>query len=186
MDINLPVIDPSLPFPLTETGTILVITGWRGVGKTAFCQRIVEEYRKAGLLVTGILSPGRYKDNQRNGVFAFDLNRNESRLVSSIVPGEIDGIWFGSWMFDSKVFDWGNQCLLNMTGADILVIDELGFLEFDLNTGWIASFEVLNRKNYHLAIVVIRPECIESFSKMGFHFQIKEILNRESPAHLLP
>jgi nucleoside-triphosphatase THEP1 len=58
---------------------------------------------------------------------------------------------------------------------DVLVIDELGPLEFDLQTGWTASFEVLRRKRYRLALIVIRPECLDAFSNMGFVFQTKEI-----------
>jgi len=78
-------------------------------------------------------------------------------------------------MFDSKIFTWGNQCLQQSSQVDVLVIDELGFLEFDLSTGWTASFELLQRQKYRLAIVVIRPECIEAFAKMGFPFQLKDI-----------
>ncbi len=183
MDIKSPGDEiPLLPESF-ENGSILVITGARGIGKTIYCQKIVEEYRKAGLKVSGILSPGRYVDNHRNGIFTVDLAGNEKRLLSSIIPGEIDGIWFGSWMFDSNVFDWGNQSLMNIVKTDVLVIDELGFLEFDLKAGWIASFEVLNRKNYRLAIVVVRPECIESLSARGFHFHIKEVLIPPPPSH---
>jgi len=63
-----------------------------------------------------------------------------------------------------------------------LVIDELGYLEFELKTGWTASFEVLHSKKYRLAMVVIRPECIDAFSNLGFHFQVKEVLNPHLPS----
>jgi hypothetical protein len=45
-----------------------------------------------------------------------------------------------------------------------------------LGTGWIAGFDVLKSKKYRLAIVVIRPECLDAFSNMGFVFQTEEII----------
>lgn len=173
MDINFPA--GSFPFPISGNHSILVVSGWRNVGKTTFCLKAVEQYRKAGLKVGGLLSPGRFENHKKNGAFAVDLSSRESRLAASQFPEEIDGVRFGSWVFDTEVFKWGNQRLLQTTDLDVLVLDELGYLEFDLNAGWTASFEVLRRKDYGVALVVIRPECIDPFSNMGFQFQIKEI-----------
>jgi nucleoside-triphosphatase THEP1 len=186
MDIDLPGNDLPLLFPLSQNGTILVVTGWRGVGKTTYCQKAVEQYQKAGLKVSGLLSPGRFENGQKNGIFAIDLSSHESRLAASLIPGEMNGLRFGPWTFDANVFEWGNQRLLQMTSSDVLVIDELGYLEFDLKTGWSASFELLHRKKYQLAIVVIRPECIDAFANMGFNFQIKQVLSPQPPSHLTP
>jgi nucleoside-triphosphatase THEP1 len=174
MDMNLSEKN-ALSFPDSENGNILVITGWRGVGKTTYCRKLFERYRKTGLNVSGLLSPGRFDNNQKNGFFAVDLSTSETRLAASSVPGELDGIQLGPWTFDATVFAWGNRCLQQAIGADVWVIDELGYLEFDMKTGWMKSFEVLRSKNYRLAIVVIRPECIDTFSQMGFSFQIKEL-----------
>jgi nucleoside-triphosphatase THEP1 len=160
---------------ISAQGNLLVVTGWRGVGKTTFCQQAVDEYRKAGLKVSGLLSPARFDQKQKTGFFAHDLDSDEIRLAASVVPGEIDGLRLGSWTFDPEIFAWGNRCLKQAVGLDVLVIDELGPLEFDLQTGWTASFEVLRRKRYRLALIVIRPECLDAFSNMGFVFQTKEI-----------
>ena len=183
MVVNLPANDPAELYPLTGAGTILVVTGKRGVGKTTYCQKLVEGYRKAGLNVGGISSPGRFENQLKNGIFAVDLVGNQSQLLASQVTGETDGLKFGPWTFDVNVFEWGNQRLLQSAGSDVLVIDELGFLEFDLQKGWMVSFEVLQQKKFRLAIVVIRPECIAAFSKMGFSFQTREILSPQPPCH---
>jgi nucleoside-triphosphatase THEP1 len=167
--------------PATGSGEIMVITGWRDVGKTSYCQRAVEAYRAAGRTVSGLLSPGRFEqcldrlDNRKTGFFAHDLRSGERRLVASAVPGELNGIQLGPWTFDAQVFEWGNRCLQQADGADVLFIDELGPLEFNRQTGWVASFDLLRRKNYRLALVVIRPELLGAFSSLGFAFQTKEI-----------
>jgi len=69
----------------------------------------------------------------------------------------------------------GNQAIAAAPPCDLLVVDELGPLEFEQNIGWRATFEILEGQKYKLAIVVIRPECIQAFAKMGFAFQVEEI-----------
>ena len=156
-------------------GKILVISGWRGVGKTALCEKIVAQARRAGRTVAGVLSPGRFAGGEKTGFFAVDVATRETRLLASTVPGEIDGLQLGPWAFDLQVVEWGNQCLQHTTRPDLLVIDEIGPLEFERNTGWWSSFEVLNRKSYQLALAVIRPEYLEAFSNLGFVYQTVDV-----------
>ena len=165
---------------ISDNGGIVVVSGWRDVGKTSYCQRAVDAYRAAGRTVHGLLSPGRFEQQKKTGFFAQDLRSRETRLAASTIPAELDGIQLGPWTFDAQVFAWGNRCLQQADGADVLVIDELGPLEFNRQIGWMAGFDLLRRKNYRLALVVIRPECLETFSEMGFVFQTKEINLPES------
>ena len=160
-----------------ELGMILALTGWRGAGKTSICKKIIGKHRSSGLKIAGLLSPGRYVQGERDGIYARDLAGGETRLLASIVPGEIDGVQLGPWFFDSQTMDWGNRLLEKSAGADLLVIDEIGFMEFWLKSGWTASFDVLKRKEYRLALVVIRPECLESFSSLGFSFLTEEVID---------
>jgi nucleoside-triphosphatase THEP1 len=170
-------MDLAIP-PVSGKGNIIVVTGWREVGKTTFCQQAIDEYQKAGLKVSGLLSPARFQDSKRTGIQALNLAGGESRLLASLVPGEISGLQFGPWTFDPDVFAWGNDCLRETSGTDVLVIDELGPLEFDQKNGWITGLDILKRCEYQLALIVIRPEYVDAFSKMGLHFQTREI-----PAH---
>ncbi len=174
--------------PISGPGKLLVVTGWRGVGKTTYCQQVAAEYRQAGRKVSGLLSPARFDQKQKNGIFVQDLVSCEIRLAASSVPGEIrPGLSLGNWTFDPQIFTWGNHCLRQVVETDLLVIDELGPLEFNRQTGWIASFEVLRRAHYQLALVVIRPECVDAFSNLGFVFQTKEITgSRNQVAEHLP
>lgn len=181
MVVSSPGDSPCPPALESERGRILVVSGARGAGKTSYCRKAVEAYRAAGLKVSGLLAPGRFEDRGKTGIFAVDLDTSESRLVASLVPGEIDGLRLGMWTFDAGAFDWGNRCLLQTKEPDVLIIDELGYLEFDLGTGWTAGFEVLRRRDYRLALVVIRPECLEAFSSMGFSFQTRVVLSPPPP-----
>ena len=161
--------------PVVGSGEVVVITGWRDAGKTNYCQQAAQTFRTAGFSVSGLLSPGRFVQKQKTGFFALDWSSQETRLVASSVPGELSGIQLGPWTFVEQVFAWGNRCLQQSDGADVLIIDELGPLEFNRQTGWIASFDLLRRKKYRLALVVVRPECLQAFSGLGFIYQTKEI-----------
>ena len=167
--------DTEFPALKKDRGKVIVISGGRGIGKTSYCQKVVSEYRRAGSIVSGIITPGRFENNKKDGIYSIDLAGHESKLLASLRPGEIEGVQFGAWTFDSNVMDWGNKLLHQIQKTHLLVIDELGYLEFDLNFGWTSAFEVLNKRNFQLALVVIRPECIEQFSAMGYSFQIQDI-----------
>ncbi len=45
--------------------------------------------------------------------------------------------------------------------CDLLVIDELGPLEFNLKVGWLSALDVVKTGQFSLALVVIRPELLE-------------------------
>ena len=65
-----------------------------------------------------------------------------------------------------------------VTETDVLIIDELGPLEFDEKSGLISAFETLRRAAYREAFVVIRPEKIAAFREMGFEFKLVQLTPR--------
>jgi nucleoside-triphosphatase len=154
---------------------IIVITGGRGAGKTTLCRKRIEAARFAGEDIGGIISPARFNGGEKTGIWAEKLRTGERRLLASLATGELSGHSLGPWTFDLQALEWGNQVIVTAPPCDLLVIDELGPLEFNQNMGWNATFEVLRCQNYKLALVVIRPECIEAFAKMRFVFQIEEV-----------
>lgn len=145
------------------TKKILVISGWRGAGKTTLCQHLVSIARSAGLDVAGLLSPARIKEGQKTGIEVENLRSGERRLLASRLSGELQGIQLGPWTFDNSMFPWGNQVLNSAIPCHLLVIDELGPLEFDSGQGWAEGFKILDSQLYHSAIVVIRPEYVNPF-----------------------
>ena len=53
--------------------------------------------------------------------------------------------------------DWGNQTLNTSTPCDVLVVDELGPLEFERGIGLQNGFTAIDSRNFDFALVVIRP-----------------------------
>ena len=73
---------------------------------------------------------------------------------------------FGNWFFNRQTLEWGNRALRSIQFCDLLVVDELGPLEFNFSQGFVDALDILQSGAYHLAMVVIRPELLERASAM--------------------
>ena len=67
------------------------------------------------------------------------------------------------WLFDAETLAWGEsrlQAMLkssNLLPIDLLIIDEIGPLEFERNQGWVSGLRLVDQRNYRLACITIRP-----------------------------
>ncbi len=50
--------------------------------------------------------------------------------------------------------------LESATPCDLLIVDELGPLEFERNEGWPAGLAAIDSAAYKVGVVVIRPELL--------------------------
>jgi nucleoside-triphosphatase THEP1 len=144
---------------------VFILTGRRGSGKTTLCRRLAERKTAEGWLVSGLLSLARMEGEEKTGIETLDLRTGESRLLASLNPCKQAGFRFGQWVFDPKALAWGNQVLERSIPTDLLIIDEIGPLEFNLAAGWTMAFDVLARNRFCAALVVVRPECLEDAQK---------------------
>ncbi|MCJ7623745.1 MAG: hypothetical protein MUO76_09600, partial [Anaerolineaceae bacterium] len=67
---------------MLSDGHLLVITGWRGSGKTSLCRRVVEAARSTGWRVRGVLSPPVFKGDQKDAILIEDLSTGERRQMA--------------------------------------------------------------------------------------------------------
>lgn len=141
-----------------------IITGWRGSGKTSFCQAMIEPARQAGWKAAGIFSPAVEKNGIKEFIDAVDIRTGEKRLLAAAQRQTGDDFAFGDWFFNQGTLEWGNKVIANSLPCDLLVIDEIGPLEFYYSMGWDNALEVIQRKDFRLALVVVRPELVEAVS----------------------
>jgi len=159
------------------TSTLYLLTAPRGAGKTTFCHTLADKLRAAGWDVAGLLSPAVFEDGIKTGIDAQDLRTGESRPLARLSTHNLQPATFtlqlGQWLFDPSAFNWGNQILETSLPCGLLIVDEIGPLELYRGNGWVSALETLRQPHYRLGIVVIRPECIGDFSKLGIPFQVK-------------
>ncbi len=156
----------------STNASVVVVSGWREVGKTTLCRKLVEMGRAQRLDIAGLLSPARFaasseagKPLVKTGIEVEDLRTGQRRLLASCLENELHGSQLGPWTFDDHVMNWGSEVLKSATPCDVLVIDELGPLEFDQQRGWSIGFELIDRQDYRLAVIVIRPEYLVQLHK---------------------
>jgi nucleoside-triphosphatase THEP1 len=140
-------------------GTLLILTGARGAGKSAFCERLAETARSEGRTVAGVLSRAVLAGGRKTGIEVEDLRSGERKsLATETAQGTSPR--GPRWDFDEEALAWGDAALAASVPCDLLVVDELGPLEFDRGHGWQAGFAALDSGDYALAVVVVRPELL--------------------------
>ncbi len=142
----------------------IIITGKSGSGKTQFCAAIVNTLRQGDLRrkdIRGILSPALIRDGEKVGIQAVNLITFEHKNLAEEHDSDPGPISTKRWNFDPDVVAWCNQVLSDATPCELLVLDEIGPLEFEHNTGFLAGLEAVDSGSYTLALVVVRPHLLE-------------------------
>lgn len=141
---------------------LYILTAPRGAGKTTFCRNLANQVLTIGWDVAGLLSPAIFEKEVKTGILAENVRTGESRCLASISQQSLEDIHFGMWYFDSQTLEWGNRILASSAPCDLLIIDEMGPLEFIYQKGWQSAFTILPLRKYRIALVVIRPELLEA------------------------
>jgi nucleoside-triphosphatase THEP1 len=88
---------------------------------------------------------------QRTGLPAAQAQLGEDR---------VPGIVTGSWRFDPATIAWGNSVLERTKVTELVIIDEIGPLEFEQGKGLQAALRLLDASRYRLACVTLRPSLV--------------------------
>ncbi|MFH1330935.1 MAG: nucleoside-triphosphatase [Actinomycetota bacterium] len=141
-----------------------LVTGERGAGKTTFCRVLVEAARSARprLVAAGILSLKVLVDGAEVAIDAVDVASGQRRRLAFRRAGTdaAAGPSTIRWQFDAGALAWGDALLRSATPCDLLVIDELGPLEFDRGEGWVGGLAAVDGAAYLAAFVAVRPELL--------------------------
>lgn len=144
---------------MTEKSPLLfIVTGSRGAGKTTFCARLVDAAREAGWETTGVLSRPVFEGSMRTSIEAQDLRGGDTRPLA--VRSEQPTPGTKHWKFDNAAIDWCNQVFAVSTPTDLLVVDELGPLEFEQESGFQSGIAAVDTQDYAIALVVVRAEML--------------------------
>ena len=146
---------------------IWLVTGERGVGKTRFSTRLVDKARQLNLDVAGVLSSPVFSGNTKTGIQIENLRTGEHRLLALQRVEDSKATSTRRWTFDDEVLKWGNTILAECLPCQLLVVDELGTLEFERGMGLLNGITALKSGRFMSAVVVIRPELLE-LAKLRF------------------
>jgi nucleoside-triphosphatase len=135
--------------------TIVLITGERQVGKTTACLRAVTLMRQADLEVSGLVTT-------RTGCHALSVRELHTGAVYPLTLPFEDSTDrpLMNFRMDPEAMARSETSLARAFPTDVVVIDELGPLEFRRGEGWTEAFDYLRQGKYHLGILVVRPELL--------------------------
>ena len=162
---------------------IIIITGELESGKTSLCLDIADLAKESGIKITGLVSPGVFVGGFKKAIDVQDLATGERRRLAGLREQVETDLETKRWSFFSEAVSWGNRLLQNALPTDMLIIDELGPLEFNRAQGWVKAFDAIDNGEFQTALLVIRPSLIQQASR---RWKITRIIDLSGTGPLLP
>jgi nucleoside-triphosphatase THEP1 len=143
-------------------GTILLLTGPVGVGKTTVAERVAGLAMRQGLACGGLLAPAILDARGRKaGILGVDVATDERRPLAR-TDRDLGGPAIGPYSFDAAALEWATAVMAGALGAcDLLLVDEIGKLELVQAAGLAPILPRLAAGEAQRALVVVRESLLD-------------------------
>ena len=142
---------------------ITIISGKKGEGKTSIIRQIIDRFRIAGITLCGLYSPGLYADTRKIGISVMDIATGRRMQLAYYDPGWDPEMPVREWRFNDEAIAWGDrvlaQCMERASG-DVLIIDEIGYLELEKQKGWESVFRLTDKAPFLKIYIVVRENLL--------------------------
>jgi nucleoside-triphosphatase len=140
---------------------LILLSGPREVGKTTLLVDVISRCRMKNISVAGLITPAVFQDGSKTAIDLLDLKTGDQKRMANLRKADSAGIMTERWLFDPAIMEWGNQVLSTSTPCQLLVVDELGPIEFEKGQGLQNGIRIISEGDYQAAVVVIRPELVD-------------------------
>ncbi|ADC69415.1 protein of unknown function DUF265 [Methanocaldococcus sp. FS406-22] len=142
----------------------IFITGMPGVGKTTLALKIAEKLKDFGYKVGGFITKEIRKNGKRVGFKIITLDTNEEAILAYVGDGNVK---VGKYVvFVENLDKVGVEAIKRaLKDADIIIIDELGAMEFKSKTFSKVVDEVINNNKPLLA--TLHRNWVNKFKNKG-------------------
>lgn len=142
----------------------VVVTGEVGSGKTQACAASAARLRDIGWGTAGVLSLGVWAGDKKIAINALDVRSGDMRRLAERTSEDhhTQGPATPRWRFHAETIAWCNSLLSAAADCDLLVVDELGPLEFESGEGLIQGMRALDDGRFRLGLVVVRPRLVHA------------------------
>ena len=168
---------------IIQRNKIFIISGETRSGKTTFLKEVISKLKleKPEVRIGGIIAHGTDFRGERYGFHIENILTGEKQHLCSREPANEDDIKTGRFYFHKTGLDFGNKAILdNLEQLDLLVIDEVGYLELK-GKGWFESIEKAMAIQNLDMIFVVRKRLLESILELwqNKHFIVVDIANNK-------
>jgi nucleoside-triphosphatase THEP1 len=136
---------------------VIIITGDIGIGKTTVCENAIDILLKSGYSCAGILT---HKTKDGN-LSVTDIQTGEKKTLAS-TEKIFNGPRTPKYSFSNEGIDFGIRAINTGVTSDVLIVDEVGYLELN-GRGFINGFELVREGKVKNAILVIRKELLSDY-----------------------
>lgn len=154
---------------------LYLLTGNTQAGKTTWLEKLIMRAQEKDTPLDGIITPAVFEDGEKTAIDCLLLPQHESLRLAwqSSHFTNTEGVATTSlrmqWIFKDETIQAVNDHLAPITlsrpSEALLLIDELGWLEFNDGGGFTEAMRILDEGAYRDAIVVIRPALLEPAKK---------------------
>jgi nucleoside-triphosphatase len=158
---------------------IFIISGEIDSGKTRLCLTASETFKELGWRVCGLASPGVFHEGHKVGIDAQDLKSGERRRLADLQSSDaaMSGPQTKRWAFSDETFAWCNSIFSALSNCDLMIVDELGPLEFERSEGLLSALRAIDSERYRLALIVVRPSLLATAQARWPHAETLRISN---------
>jgi nucleoside-triphosphatase len=157
-----------------------IISAPGGSGKTTCCEALAQRAKTRGLAPKGVLSPALFEGGRKAGIDIVDLASGERRHLALARTPESTGIVTDAWCFEVDSLDWANKILRQLDDAPLVIVDELGPLEFNRAQGLVEGMFLLDRRSSGASLVVIRPKHLQQALARWPRSKVVEVSNAQT------
>ena len=155
---------------------ITIISGATGAGKTVLCERALAACCERQIDVAGVISRSEYEGEEKVRLYCQNIRGGERWLAERTDrPVPFTGPTTKCWAFDAETIAWANELLTQATPTNVLIVDELGPLEFGRGEGFMKAFDLIDGGEYRHALVVVRPGLTEAALKRWPHAEVVDL-----------
>lgn len=146
---------------------ISILTGGIKTGKTTKLSEWIKNKRNAGGILVPVINSGRYLQIIKTGeliLFEAEYDGDEDKIIS-----------IGNYRFSAEVFRKARETLIDdfIAGVELLIIDEIGFLELRGTGLEPAVSEIIGKRDSYAGqiILIVRDNLLSEVKK---HYGLKE------------
>jgi len=174
---------------IEQKNKIFIISGETRSGKTTFIKESIISIKNnnPAIKIGGIIAHGIDVNGERFGFHIENIASGKKQFLCSIETDEPENaIKIGRFYFSPQGLEFGIQSILqDINQLDILVIDEIGYLELQ-GKGWFEAIEKAMSQPNLTMVFVVRKRILEQVLKLwqNKHIIVMDIKNNK-PADLI-